>query len=373
MGLLRILLAIAVVITHSGPIFGLKMVGGLNAVQSFYIISGFYMSLILNEKYTGAGTYKLFITNRLLRLYPIYWAVLLICFIASFIAFKVHHGHYAGLLDPYFKYFIKGNMTWGTFFTLMGSNFTLVGQDWLMFTGYHQTEGRLWFAHDFHLWDPRIEKFLLIPQAWTLGVEISFYLIAPFLVRLPLKKLLPILGATILLRIGFHAAGITYDPWSYRFFPLELMYFLLGTVSYHLYCKLKTMEINKGWYQAVFVFMIFATFAYQFIPKNYYYLIKYTYNALIVGAIPFLFILTKDHTFDRWIGELSYPVYICHMLFRSAYSVQLFPEFMSEGITVTAYSILMAILLNKLIADPVERLRQARVKKLANQAKTSEG
>lgn len=70
MGIIRFLLALSVVITHCGSLFGTSLVVGQIAVQSFYIISGFYMSLILNEKYIGVnGSYKLFITN---RFYPIY-------------------------------------------------------------------------------------------------------------------------------------------------------------------------------------------------------------------------------------------------------------------------------------------------------------
>ncbi len=72
MGILRILLAISVVLAHSSSIFGFSLVGGQIAVQAFYIISGFYMALILNEKYIGANnSYKLFISNRFLRLYQI--------------------------------------------------------------------------------------------------------------------------------------------------------------------------------------------------------------------------------------------------------------------------------------------------------------
>ena len=79
MGLIRTLLAISVVLAHSSPIFGIKLVGGQVAVQAFYMISGFYMTLVLNEKYVGANkAYKLFITNRLLRLWPVYWTVLVV-------------------------------------------------------------------------------------------------------------------------------------------------------------------------------------------------------------------------------------------------------------------------------------------------------
>lgn len=72
MGIIRLLLAISVLISHTSTIFGFGFVGGQAAVQAFFIISGFYMAFILNEKYIGENnSYKLFITNRLLRLYPI--------------------------------------------------------------------------------------------------------------------------------------------------------------------------------------------------------------------------------------------------------------------------------------------------------------
>ena len=78
MGFLRFFLAISVVIAHGGSIFGINLLGGQTSVQLFYIFSGFYMSLILNQKYIAKNSsFKLFITNRLLRLFPIYWFVLI--------------------------------------------------------------------------------------------------------------------------------------------------------------------------------------------------------------------------------------------------------------------------------------------------------
>jgi peptidoglycan/LPS O-acetylase OafA/YrhL len=69
MGVLRTLLALSVVLSHSGPLFGIELVGGQLAVQSFYMISGFYMTMVLTEKYVNANSsYRLFISNRILRL-----------------------------------------------------------------------------------------------------------------------------------------------------------------------------------------------------------------------------------------------------------------------------------------------------------------
>lgn len=77
MGLLRTLLALSVVIAHS---YGFVFVGGRNAVQLFYIISGFLISYVLVERQTY-GRVRDFYINRYLRLYPLYAAVALLTLI----------------------------------------------------------------------------------------------------------------------------------------------------------------------------------------------------------------------------------------------------------------------------------------------------
>ena len=85
-GLIRTLLALSVVLTHSCPICGYNVADGMIAVECFFIISGFYMALILNEKYVGPGSTWMFYSNRFLKLYPVYWLVLLLMVvIAAFI------------------------------------------------------------------------------------------------------------------------------------------------------------------------------------------------------------------------------------------------------------------------------------------------
>ena len=55
MGTIRLLLALFVVVTHTESFFGFNFTGGQVAVEIFFIISGFYMTMILNEKYVGEG------------------------------------------------------------------------------------------------------------------------------------------------------------------------------------------------------------------------------------------------------------------------------------------------------------------------------
>src|SRR5262245_14387299 len=62
MGLVRVALAMAVLLGHL-PVASFKFMGGGLAVQSFFIVSGFYMALVLSGKYRDVG---LFYSNRLL-------------------------------------------------------------------------------------------------------------------------------------------------------------------------------------------------------------------------------------------------------------------------------------------------------------------
>ena len=102
MGVLRVMLALFVVIDHSGAFPGLQLPGAVFAVKIFFVISGFYMTMILNKKYTGSGSYSLFITNRFLRIFPIYWVVVGLTVGISFISFVVFNNWMR--LTPYVTY-----------------------------------------------------------------------------------------------------------------------------------------------------------------------------------------------------------------------------------------------------------------------------
>jgi peptidoglycan/LPS O-acetylase OafA/YrhL len=52
-GLIRVILAYAVVLNHSRPVHGYFLMPSNAAVTLFFMISGFYMALVLTEKYTG--------------------------------------------------------------------------------------------------------------------------------------------------------------------------------------------------------------------------------------------------------------------------------------------------------------------------------
>lgn len=356
MGLLRVLLALAVIIAHSNPIFSFKLIGGEIAVQTFFILSGFYMSLILDEKYVGKGSYVLFFSNRLLRLYPIYWVVLL-----STIFISTMTGLIFGdwlCLSAYIQWFEE--MSWKALLLQIGTNIFIFGQDFIMFLGMNPGNGEIFFTSDFHNTNPQFWKFLLVPQAWSLSVELLFYAIAPVVVRRSTLLIVLALAVSLLIRgYIYFDLNLTYDPWIGRFFPTELALFLAGVLSYRIYKKIDSADLRS---KAIVSFIFFlVTFFYDLIPGGYSYKIWFYYS-FACFSLPWIFSLTRNSKLDRRLGELSYPMYIIHYLVINLVSPQLYRVGMVEflGLVSGVLSIFVAAFIVKYISDPVERFRQAR-------------
>src|SRR5215469_18101729 len=129
MGVLRLLLAIAVVLAH---IQGCRyaMTGGVTSVQCFYIISGFFIAMILTEKYNRPEDVSLFYSNRFLRIYPVYWAVFVLTLGANGAAqLFTHHSAFTLWLIN------RARMTGDTAVFLIASNLAVFGQDLGLFLG----------------------------------------------------------------------------------------------------------------------------------------------------------------------------------------------------------------------------------------------
>jgi hypothetical protein len=143
MGTLRLFLALSVAFGHFGMPLGL-LTSDI-AVQSFFVISGFYMALVLNEKYEP-GSYWLFVSNRLLRLWPTYAVVLVFSF-----AIASNWRPIVSLDLPSFLYFIA-------------SQILIVGQESYFFL-FISNGGFAFTLHPsgmLHL----LYTFAPIPQAW---------------------------------------------------------------------------------------------------------------------------------------------------------------------------------------------------------------
>jgi peptidoglycan/LPS O-acetylase OafA/YrhL len=348
MGTLRTVLAISVFFTHAWPGASV-LVGGRYAVQLFYVISGFLISYVLVEKKAYPHV-KSFYLNRYLRLYPIYLVVAIISSIALIAS------HHASFIDVY------RNSPPSAVTLLTLSNMFVFGQDWIMFLGVHSHH--LALVSDFKNSDVLLFEGLVIHQTWTLGVELSFYLIAPFV--LPRRNLIyALLVFSVGLRVYLLRTGLGFrDPWTYRFFPTELALFLSGSLSHQLLLPLYrriAAPLQSRLAATATLSIILIVFSFYLVP------LSETLKAIVLFAtfillVPLTFLFQNSHRTDAWIGNLSYPIYVCHILiFRflsvgAAHLGHVEPRVLA--IVGAVFVVGFAVILDRSIAQPFESIRR---------------
>jgi peptidoglycan/LPS O-acetylase OafA/YrhL len=356
MGILRTMLALAVVIYHSFTIFGLRMTGGQVSVQSFYIISGFYMALILNEKYFGEGAYWRFIKARLYRIYPLYWLVLMLAFFMS----ALGYGFFSKTFY-FYKYLNTSHILSPIAFAyFIFENILILGQDIVLFIKIDLL-GAFHFCR-IPLLEPTIGfHYMLVPQAWSISIELWFYALAPFLVRRNWKWQVAFVILLFSIRMYvIYQNSLYYDPWTHRFFPFELPYFLLGSLSYTVYNNFKHRVINRQTGISLLIVLLISIIFYNEVFQEQS-LKKFVFYAFLWGSLPFIFLSFKDIKWDRWIGELSFSIYISHHLIVTVLHDLFFknPTYIKYyGYTTILLSLGLAIFLNHFFLAPIEKRRQ---------------
>ncbi len=286
----------------------------------FYIISGFYMAMVLSSRYSNPRDFYL---SRFLRIFPAYWLVLAATFILSMVG-GLFFDRWL-MLRTYINHPFEHNGVYGILLSVL-LNLTLIGQDWLMFLK-HDIGQTLQFTADWSNDPSPLWRFLVIPQSWTIGVELTFYALAPFLNRLRSGWLVAIVACAFAARlVAYRCLELAHDPWEYRFFPFEIALFLFGMLGYRVYAKLSTNNLLPRWQSfswlsfiagvvALLIVMYFDVRLVQFLGGviNPHLAVLVTYPLFIV-AVPILFLVSGKNPIDRLIGEMSYPVYLLHYL-----------------------------------------------------------
>lgn len=364
MGVLRFFLALSVVQyhIHGGNLAGLPFLNGNFAVQAFYLISGFYMALVLHEKYpVEKSSYFEFISNRCLRIFPAYFLVL---FLTILLWLWADH-QYGEIAGGTYTLWAKNwaHIEWQTKLFMVFSHLALLGQDAFFFLGLNQTGG-LHFDPDFIASKNYFWNFMFIPPSWSLSLELYFYLIAPFLVR----RSIPVLASMIALSLAVryvlaHQFGWNGDPWSYRFFPSELALFLCGAGSYRVYRAIRSGKMDAQTIVGWLALSVGVGFALQVsnnlsllglvsdIPGERTAWLNVGLVVIVPLALPFLFKFTQHSKIDHHIGELSYPMYLSHTLVILAFYVMQ----VQNGIVRTAGILSVTLLLSAAIYWWVDR------------------
>ncbi|WP_159864155.1 acyltransferase [Novosphingobium sp. 9U] len=308
--MLRLLLALAVLVSHAGLQGRPLLVDGPVAVQIFYIVSGFYMGLVLNERYDRLALNRVFYVNRLARIYPVYFAFLAL-YLAVFALLQWSTG--TSPLAPYFG----AGVSIADKVLLGLLNLTVVGQDltfYLAPADGHLVRSAMPFQQGGH----EVFRFMAIPMAWSLALELYFYAVAPFIARRPVRQIACVMVLSLLARIVAACAGVSADPFSYRFFPFELALFLAGVLGYRAWAA-----SPRAWQgtrpRLLAVAAVAAVVFYPVLLGNwseiaFFTPARVTTLALMAVALPAIHECSRNWRADRRIGELSFPLYLGHLL-----------------------------------------------------------
>lgn len=319
MGFLRFYLALCVVQAHTGNFIPWPVPRGRHAVELFFVISGFYMAMVLSGRYRRTSD---FYRSRWLRIaVPYYWHLLAIVLfsIGAGILFSDWLALRSWADQP-----LAHNGATGVLFAAL-TNLTIFGQDAVLFvrdnigSGFHPTGS-------FAIFPDPLYSYLVMPQCWSVAIELVFYLAAPFLNRLRTGTLLAILSASVLARLcAYRFAGLDHDPWIYRFIPFELAFFVAGILGWRAlacwggsknYASNPSLPAYLAVCAAIVVVGGFLRAAYN--AAWYYPGEAYAGFFLCLASTPLIvavFVLTSRHSFDRLVGELSYPIYLNHLFF----------------------------------------------------------
>ncbi len=322
MGIVRVYLALCVVAAHAGAVFPWQMHDGVQAVQIFYIISGFYMAMVLSTRY---ATPQDFYVSRIMRIFPPYWIVLVGTVALSTISGLLYHNWL--LLTPYVTHPLDRNGAVGFLLTAF-SNMTLIGQDWILFFS-HDFGGQIHFTDNFRQDANPLWYYLLIPQCWSVGLELTFYAFAPYLNLARSRWLACIaLGALVARLFAYWRMGLAHDPWNYRFFPFEISLFIFGMLGYRLYARMAPHHPSQRFrcvslfpyligavtiLSLLYIHVLLEACIFPVIPGLELSGLLITYP-FWTFAIPILFFVFGNQKIDRVIGELSYPIYLIHFL-----------------------------------------------------------
>ncbi len=271
MGLYRFFLAILVLLSHLSIKF-FDFYIGVIAVVNFLIVSGYLNTYLLETYYSKNKNIKTFYLDRACRIFPQYYFYFFLILLVNFF------------------YPIKKELVF----------MDVVLEFPIIFNGYNMLFDNI-FDFNFHV--------KINPPTWSLGLELTFYLIIPFIILFYKKNLkvflcLSLIFFSIVLFTNSHYT----DTLGYRLIPGTLYIFLIGSHLY--YSDIKNDVFSK------LLILIFILFLFFILLNDNYYQARFSKEVSLGVLIGIFFInylkKIKQNKFDIFFGNLAYGIFLNH-------------------------------------------------------------
>lgn len=353
MGILKLFLVFSIVLTKTQSFYGFSGPGD-SAIPAFFIVSGFYMSLVLRAKYQEPGGIWIFYSNRVLRLFPIYWALLLIFVFVA--AIKVNSGPIAQISATVANPLrLATDGTWPSLVSAI-PNLLFVGSDvlWNFVVEPQTLSLSPWWAGVSEVSGLRgAYQYLVAPQTWSLGVVVVFYAMAPALARLRLRYLLLVLMAFCVVQIRYYAVAGPTLQWSQLLSPYFACYFVTGMAAHRIWPLMEPFTNRATRFVLALLPFAIALF-WQALPMGTR---VWPYWVIFALGLPALFNATRNSETDNNLGAFVYPIFLCHILFTWA----MLPLGNFSGIAAFTLSFALSWVLIHFVDRPIQALRRRRV------------
>ena len=213
---------------------------------------------------------------------------------------------------------------------------------------------------------------MINPPAWSLGLELLFYALAPFLARRKVGWTLALFVLGVAARailIGSHnLTGLTAD----RFFPTALPFFLAGMLACRWRAVITQYQMSSRIAGGGTILCVLSIGAVSVagiragIPGQLFGLV---FAGVAFVGIPALFAFSNSPLVPAWVrrcdakmGALSYPTYLLHWQVITAFDAFL-PETATRSVLIVAAVLSFAAVLTRWVEEPIDRYRDRRRKR----------
>jgi peptidoglycan/LPS O-acetylase OafA/YrhL len=308
LGAFRLMLALFVAVSHLYS----EMIHGpaAYAVWGFYLLSGYLMSLILNEKY-GFNTKGLlaFFTNRAIRIYPAYLTALIlgVC--------TLHYLNNTGISPQQFNPQFQLPQTW------------------------------IHWLHVYTIFPFIPMGGLPVATSHALSLEVGMYLLAPLICRNKSSAFLCfILSVVSNYNLGFQSSSFAQ---RYATFLPCLLAFSAGSLLYHFRETFARFRMPFGslmaWLLFCFIWLFYPSWPWTF----------GLYVSLILSAWVVISLVDFKSKSDLVMGDLSYPVYLFHTTIAAIVGTVF--ELKTRSLLFCLAGIIVTIIISYFIAFYIEK------------------